>query len=254
LLLVALAFVDSIFARLPESIAGRASRVRQWVDPKASRLPLIVAALLASATAASIVGSGLRMRLPLLSLGFWLAGIGILLYATSAIGRPSRTLRKWEFAGLLLLAAAAATVRILLLNRIPWLLAGDEASVGTSAVEILKGVWNNPFRVAWFSFPSLFFVLPAASIAAFGQTIEALRLPSALAGAATVVALYLYARSAFGSTLAFMAAAYLAFFHYHIHFSRIALNNIWDGLFLTLFAYLLWRAWSEERPVFVWAG
>jgi hypothetical protein len=211
--------------------------------------------MVASMTAGFISGDRLVLRLPALAVGLWFAAMALVLFASSAFGRPTGTLPRWEFIGLMLLVAAAGAARLIMLDRIPWVLAGDEGSVGLSARGLLDGVWTNPFRVAWYSFPSLFFLLPAASIRVFGQTIEALRLPSAIAGTLTVAALFLYARSTFGRLLAFLSAGYLAFFHFHVHFSRIALNNIWDGLILTLFGYLLWRAWTEERTaLFAWAG
>ena len=255
LLLVGLGLADAVFARLPPSLASRVTTLRERLDTRTSRLPLLLAALLLSASAATLAGDQPALRLPGFSLGLWLTGIALMLFATSAVGLPSTRLPRWEFIGLAVLLVAALATRLILLDQIPWLLAGDEASVGISAREFLDGVWNNPFRVAWYSFPSLFFLIPAASIRLFGQTIEALRLPAVVAGSLSVAALFFYARASFGRTLAFFSAAYLAFFHFHIHFSRIALNNIWDGLVFTLFAYLLWRAWSEERPAwFDWAG
>ena len=255
LLVIVLGLIDSVFARLPATLGGRLATIRTRLDSRSSGLPLFLAAIVASMTAGLLSGDRIILRLPALALGLWFAAVALVLFASSGFGRPTGTLPRWEFIGLGLLVAAAGAARLIMLDRIPWVLAGDEASVGMTARELLDGVWTNPFRVAWYSFPSLFFFLPAASIRVFGQTIEALRLPSAIAGAMTVAALFLYARSAFGRLLAILSAGYLAFFHFHIHFSRIALNNIWDGLTLTLFSYLLWRAWSEERrALFAWAG
>lgn len=138
---------------------------------------------------------------------------------------------------------------------IPWLLTGDEGAAGMYAAEFARGVWNNPFTVGWFSFPALYFVIPGAAIRLLGQTTTALRVPSALAGTLTVVALYGYARAAFGHRLAVIASVFLAVFHFHIHFSRIGLNNVWDPLFYVLAAGSLWRAWDQNRPAqYVWAG
>ncbi len=255
LLLIVLGLIEYVFARLPAPLGARLAILRTRLDPRMSRLPLFVAALIASATAGLISGDRLVLRLPALALGLWLAAIALVLFASSAFGRPAGGSPRWEFVGLALLVAAAGAARLIMLDRIPWVLAGDEGSVGIAARDLLHGVWTNPFRVAWFSFPSLFFAFPAAAIRLFGETIEAIRLPSAVAGSLTVAVLFLYARSAFGRLLAFLSAGYLAFFHFHIHFSRIGLNNIWDGLILTLFAYLLWRAWMEERSdLFAWTG
>jgi len=45
---------------------------------------------------------------------------------------------------------------------------------------------NNPFIAAWYGFPSLYFFIQSLSIRLFGQTTEALRITSALAGAQAV--------------------------------------------------------------------
>ena len=49
--------------------------------------------------------------------------------------------------------------------------------------------------------------------------------------------------------MAILAAAYLIGFHYHIHFSRLAISNVWDALFMTLIAATVLRAWQSERKV-----
>lgn len=254
-LLILLAFSETIARRIPGKLATQVAAVDLAARPAVGNPLLFAAALAASATAASIAGDQRLLRFPVLSIGFWLVGIALVLVAASAIERSRTRLPRAEFIALLLIVAGAGAARLIRLGDIPWLLAGDEASVGLSAREFLQGAWNNPFGIAWYSFPALFFILPAASIAILGQTIEGLRMPAAIAGILTVIALYFYGRAAFGRWVAILAAAYLAFFHFHIHFSRIGLNNIWDALFLTLFSYLLWRAWSEERQgLFAWAG
>jgi 4-amino-4-deoxy-L-arabinose transferase-like glycosyltransferase len=51
------------------------------------------------------------------------------------------------------------------------------------------------------------------------------------------------------------AAAILLSSHFHIHFSRIGLNNIWDGLFVVLLLAALWHGWrSGQRRSFILAG
>ena len=44
-----------------------------------------------------------------------------------------------------------------------------------------------------------------------------------------------------------MSAALLAALAFHIHFSRIGLNNIWDGVFVVFILGLFWRGWQTER-------
>ncbi len=253
MVLILLGLQQAVYSRFP-SLAGRLEPLRRHIDPGRSPAPVYLAALLGAATAGAAAGHQALLRLPALALALWVGSIALALAASGRWPRLGR-LSRADFAFVAVLLSLAIAVRVIRLGDIPWLLAGDEASVGLSAREFLQGGWSNPFRVAWYSFPSLFFVVPAASIGSLGATIEALRLPAALAGALTVAALFLYARAAFGRPAAYLASAYLAFFHFHVHFSRIALNNIWDPLFLTLFSWLVWKGWAhEDRSAFAWAG
>jgi 4-amino-4-deoxy-L-arabinose transferase-like glycosyltransferase len=150
----------------------------------------------------------------------------------------------WAILGLTLFSFI---LRGILLDQIPWVLTGDEGSAGISAVQFIDGTRNNIFTVGWFSFPAMFFSVQSLSIRILGQTILGLRLPSMIAGALTVPALYFFSRVAFGRKAAIMASAFIASFHFHIHFSRIGLNNIWDGLFIILFSAFLWWAWKTQE-------
>lgn len=68
----------------------------------------------------------------------------------------------------------------------------------------------------------------------FGRSFFGLRLPSVLIGVLTIPAVALLGRHLFGRGTALIAAALLATFPPHVHFSRLALNNIVDPLFGTL--------------------
>jgi len=218
---------------------------------------LLAISVTLSALAYVAAGDGMMMRHPALSLALWLLSI-VLVIAAGGGPRASRRKTTWTRTDTVLvvgLTLLATPVRLIELDRIPWLLTGDEGSVGLAALEFLEGARNNIFGVSWFSFPSLFFLLPGASIGALGRTVFALRLPSALAGAATIPALYWASRPMFGRRVAVVASLYLALFHFHIHFSRLAINNAWDPLFLTLFIGFFWRAWgSGRRNGFMIAG
>ncbi len=126
-------------------------------------------------------------------------------------------------------------------------LSGDEASSGIYSTSFIKGSTNNIFVSGWFSFPSFFFFIQSISISILGQTIPGLRIPSALVGSFTVVALFFVVRAMFDNRTAFIASLLLAFSHYHIHFSRIGLNNIWDGLSWTATLGSIWWAWNHDR-------
>ncbi|MDT8306503.1 MAG: glycosyltransferase family 39 protein, partial [Anaerolineae bacterium] len=161
----------------------------------------------------------------------------------------------WEIAVAAVLTVAAFLLRGLGLEQLPATLSGDEASAGLEAVRFVQGEANNLFGIGWFSFPSFYFALQGAPVALLGQSATALRITSAVAGSLTVFAVYWLARSLFGRVAALLAALFLLASHYHIHFSRIGLQNIWDGFFLAVVLWGMWTGWKEGRRLpFLIAG
>jgi hypothetical protein len=202
-------------------------------------------------------GNDRMMRTPWLAVSAWLLAITF-----GMLAGWKREKIVWNRRTLILSAACmlgfialAFQMRAFNLTHIPVNLTGDEASAGLFSLEIIDGKWNNIFRTGWFDFPALYSLIPAASISIFGQTIMGLRLPSAVAGSIVVGLLYLLGRVLYNHRTGVMAAALLAASHYHIHFSRIGLNNIWDGIFFVVFTGLFWRAWQKEcRNLYLFAG
>ena len=183
----------------------------------------------------------------------------------AAVGRraSSRTLDRsglrgwllWEVAFLGIVVLVSFALRYGNLTQIPYVLAGDEANMGQEAVRILNGELTNPFITGWFSHPTLYFFILALPIKVFGQGILGVRFLSPFIGALTVLAVYFLARQAWGRTVAMVAAVLLAGYHFHIHYSRLGLNNIWDPLFALVVMGLLWRGWSSrDRRLAVLGG
>ncbi len=202
-------------------------------------------------------GNDMMMRTPWLAVSTWLLAItfGILAgWKREKIVWDRRNLMTTA-AWMLGFIALAFQLRAFNLTNIPVNLTGDEASAGLFSVEIIDGKWNNIFRTGWFEFPSLYFLIPATSISIFGRTILGLRLPSAIAGSIIVGLLYLLGRVLYNHRTGVIAAALLSASHFHIHFSRIGLNNIWDGIFFVSFTGLFWRAWQKQsRNLYLFAG
>ncbi len=150
---------------------------------------------------------------------------------------------------LLLLASIlvlAFTLRTIDLSNHPYPWSGDEASVGKEARRIISGEVTNFFDTGWSSQPNWSFIPTAISLFTFGDTIAAVRFPSALAGALAILFLYLAARELFNPTVALMAAAFLATLPYNLHFSRIGVNNIMDSLVSSMLVWLLAGAFRRE--------
>ena len=239
------------------SRAGRALAMSaDWLGVRPTRLLLILNGLMLALAARSASGDG-ALSASRLAVPLWLAGIVLVCIGCWDVTRkePTQCWTRAEIAAIALLTALALAVRAWDIATMPYVLSGDEGSAGLTAWEFRTGTRDNLLSIGWFSFPALYFGLLSVSQAVLGRTTEAIRLVSALAGALTIPALYWMARSMFGRPAAFAAAAWLAAFHVHVFFSRLAYNNIFDGLLFVLAAGGLWRGWQDgDRSAFVLAG
>jgi len=231
------------------------SKPANWLNLEVWQIPALILPILFSVLAHYAAGFDDKMFSPVGTWGAWLAGIVFFLVTLwQPNGINFRT--HWKvFALALGFAALALPLRAYATGEIPIILNGDEASAGIYGMEILAGNVNNPFSVGWYAFPGMYFLIPATSISIFGNTTAALRIPSAIAGALTVGAVYLAGHTLFDKRTGILAAIVMAGFHFHIHFSRIGLNNVWDGLFFALTVGAAWYAWEREnRNAFLLAG
>lgn len=150
---------------------------------------------------------------------------------------------------------AAFVLRLWQLDSIPFVLSGDEASIGLSGVYVVEGEIRNPFSTGWYSVPTMNFFLLSLPLHLFGQTVFAIRLPAALLGAITIPLVFVLVRRLADERFALVTAALLAVYHYHIHFSRLAANMAFDPLFAVLVLYFLHRALERNaRMDWIWAG
>ena len=161
--------------------------------------------------------------------------------------------REWLLlAGLL---AAALAVRVYDLEAHPYSFINDEGEVGKAAVSILSGARSDFFHTGWSAQPMWSFAPTALSVLLFGNTAFAARLVSALQGALGVVFLYGLAREAFDRATAILAAVLLLGLAWHVHFSRLGVNNLIDSFFATGVLWLLFRALRRGGlPDYLWAG
>jgi hypothetical protein len=200
-------------------------------------------------------GSEPKMINPVLALSAWFLAIGLFLVGTWEQPAPLRW-PSWKLVAITIgITLVAFLIRAIMTTHIPIMLTGDEGSAGMSAEDFSKGTWNNIFITSWYAFPSFFFAIPSLFISILGHTTEALRIPAAFAGALTVTASFFVARAMFGKRAAWFTAVFLAALHFHIHFSRIGLNNIWDGLWYTVTIGAFWYGWEKgRRNAFLLAG
>jgi hypothetical protein len=177
-------------------------------------------------------------------LGMWLAGIALFLAGARVLdhGRPSASrtrLARDEVAVIALLTVAGLLARVVALGSVPDNVAGDEAESAVNARSFLLGESRDPFSTGWAGHPTLWFLVQGLSMRAFGDDPFGARMIAALLGAATVPALYVYARQPFGRTVATLAAALLATLAFHVHYSRIAVNSVGDPLLMLVALGLL---------------
>ncbi len=252
LLLFVLAVRSFSTGGFPVSLERWVQSIAGWLGASKAQLYLLALAPLLSLAAWFAAGKGMLMSLPLIAPLFWLVAVGLMIAATWEEGawRKPASWDSTEVIILLGLFVGAFLARGLHIAQIPWLLTGDEASGGLSAMEFIQGLRDNPFTVAWLSFPSLYFFVQSLFIRIFQPTVEALRWSSVLVGALTAPILYLYLKEAFGRGVALAGAFYLSAFHFHIHFSRLGLNNVWDGFFIVLLSAAFWRGWKGGNRLF----
>lgn len=168
--------------------------------------------------------------------------------SASSFGMILKT-HRFELLALLGLLALSASLRLINISSHPYPWSGDEASIGIEGRRILLGEITNFFDAGWSGQPNWSFIPTAISTTLFGENLFALRLPSALSGALSVVFLFLLAREMFGNRTALIAAVFLSAFPLHLHFSRIGVHNIIDSLMVCLVLWLILLAMRKDRLI-----
>ncbi|RRR69221.1 MAG: hypothetical protein EI684_16280 [Candidatus Viridilinea halotolerans] len=166
---------------------------------------------------------------------------------------PNNPLRGWKLtlAGILLVAAL---LRLPFLANNPHGLYCDEACAGYDAYALLTTgadrastflpLYTRSFNV----FPeAIYQYLTIPSIALFGLNEFAVRLPAAIIGILSVLALFCFVREREGRDTALVAALLLALSPWHVHFSRIGLWPIIFPLCIILALYIFFKSLSQPR-------
>ncbi len=133
-----------------------------------------------------------------------------------------------------LVLGLAFVVRAARLGDVPWVLDGDAAWYGSQALAFFRGGVGNPFGLGGNSQPIPSIAFGGLAMLVAGPTTAALRFPWAVVGTVAVGVSWLLIRRLLGPRLGLAAAALLATWHFHVHYSRVGLNNIADTLVLSL--------------------
>jgi SAM-dependent methyltransferase/4-amino-4-deoxy-L-arabinose transferase-like glycosyltransferase len=192
-----------------------------------------------------------------ITLGLWLAGSAVGFYALSnvspaAVGgfskSPDERFGKsfYVVGGAVVLFLVALGLRVIGLTSHPFILNGLEASIGLDVLAVADGLARNPFATGWLTNPILPYYLMAWPVKLLGPSVLSIRLLAPLIGALTVVAVYWFGAKLWRFEVGLAAAVLLAGSHFHLHYSRLGLTNVWDGLFLLLALGFVGLAWRGE--------
>jgi SAM-dependent methyltransferase len=204
---------------------------------------------------------------PLLTIGLWLTGIAVAFYALydpnppeTAVDPSPSVKRRLVWGGTAVLFLTALIIRAAGLTSHPFILNGLEAGIGQDVRAVADGLARNPFATGWLTNPTLPYYLLALPVKLLGPSVLTIRLLSPLVGALTVVAVFWLGWRLWRLEVGLAAAILLAGSHFHLHYSRLGLTNIWDGLLLLLAVGLVGLAWQagkngrSRRDLWLWAG
>lgn len=154
-----------------------------------------------------------------------------------------------ELAAVLSLLILAIVLRIYDLEIHPYSMVNDEGEMGKGALCLLRGECRNIFAIAWASQPYVAYLPYALTVGLFGNDYALpIRLVSVTTGTLAVLFTYLFSRETFGKRTALVAGVVLAALPYHIHFSRLGVDNIVDSLSSALVLWLMIRALRTGSP------
>jgi len=161
----------------------------------------------------------------------------------------------------LAIVCLAGVLRLIWLTSVPNGLFCDEASTGYDAFSLLHtgrdqyGEFMPLFARSVGDYnESLYRFLSVPFVALFGLEVFAVRLPAAIAGIATVAALYALGRRWFDSTTGLVAAALLAVSPWHLALSRVAFRSILLPLFFCLALICFDRGLKQKSSWLLWSG
>lgn len=229
--------------------ASQSPRFGFWLT--SAGLALLTASYTSQVEKAQINGYGLAFT--------WILSLGLFSYSVlrqSGWKPPTAdSIRNWvtqnrqELIAVLLLLAFAITLRAIDLETHPYSMVNDEGEMGKGALCLLRGECRNIFFIAWASQPYVAYLPYAMSVGIFGNDFAfPIRLVSVLTGTLAVLSTYLFSREAFGKQIALVAGIVLAALPYHIHFSRLGVDNIVDSLSSGLILWLVLRGMRAGSP------
>ena len=153
-----------------------------------------------------------------------------------------------EVGAVAFITVSAFTVRFVFLADEPDPFWQDEGGFSSLGLEVARGIRTNFFFMGFDSLVSDVYELTIGiSFKLLGVGILSARLPQAIVGTITVPLFYLMLREMFDRRVALVGAAFLAVYHFHVHFSRIAFPNLYDTFWAVLVLLFAFRAIRTQR-------
>ena len=151
------------------------------------------------------------------------------------------------------LTAAAFALRVHRLGPSLPFMHGDEGEMGVLARLALHGpapgaVPLPVFGTGFLDHPTLFHYLQAGALATFGDSITSLELLSTMFGALSAPAVFVVGRLGWGRAAGMIGGWLLVVSHVHIHYSRVALNNIQSAWFVVVAFAIVTTIVAIARP------
>jgi hypothetical protein len=254
-----IAIALGLLSLIPESGSGRwRTRIRALHDRlNTGRLEALAVGVAMTLALSSAIAANYATGLVGNKVAAFCWGLGILLFTLGVWrveGEPSAPTPGLVL-GLSALAGVAFLLRGTATSFVPRVLSGDEGVFGLGSLAVLQGRATSLFSPGPYFYPNLFSYLQAIPIMLLGHTAGAIRLPSAVIGTLTVIGVFFLGRSMFGHRAGLLAAVFLTFWHYYIHFSRLGVINILDSLTYVVALGGLWQGWKTgKRTPYILAG
>ncbi|MCZ7547358.1 MAG: glycosyltransferase family 39 protein [Anaerolineae bacterium] len=157
--------------------------------------------------------------------------------------RPNRRPGYWLAALAVLMLAGA--FRAVLITELPPGIIHDEVWNRLNVQQVLDGVIA-PYYTQGGGREALYFFLQARSVAALGENLVAMRLPSVALGTALVALTVALGARLFNRAVGLLAALALASSFWAVLFSRLAVRNMTLPVVIALAAYTLYRALTDD--------
>jgi len=173
------------------------------------------------------------------------------------VNKKILVMENWQKFVLFLILLLALSLRVFQVGEKPTFIS-DEASIGYNAYSVLKtgrDEWGEFLPLSFKSFGEyklpLYIYAAVPSIALFGLSETATRLPSVLAGVAAVWFIFLLGRQLFSEKVGLLAAFFLAINPWHFEVSRMALEASLALVMVLAGIYFLLLAKKGKKTFFL---